>query len=69
MQTSSYLHSQWEQQNFYLSCLVMVCDTMFVLINRLLSITLFYFIRAAQFEHTLLITDTGVEVLTIDTDD
>lgn len=47
----------------------MVCDTMFVLINRLLSITLFYFIRAAQFEHTLLITDTGVEVLTIDTDD
>ena len=69
MQTLSYLYSQWEQQNFYLSCLLMVCDTMFVLIDRLLLIILFYFIRAAQFEHTLLITDTGVEVLTIDTDD
>ena len=54
---------------FYLSCLVMVCGTKFVLIRLLLIIILLYFIRAAQFEHTLLITDTGVEVLTIDTGD
>ena len=53
---------------FYLSCLVMFCDTKFVLI-RLVLIILLYFVRAAQFEHTLLITDTGVEVLTIDTED
>ena len=53
---------------FYLSCLVMVCGTKFVLI-RLVLIILLYFVRAAQFEHTLLITDTGVEVLTIDTED
>ena len=30
---------------------------------------LFFFFRTAQFEHTLLITDTGVEVLTADTED
>ena len=53
---------------FYLSCLVMVCGTKFVLI-RLVLIILLYFVRAAQFEHTLLITDTGVEVLTVDTED
>ena len=46
----------------------MVCGTKFVLI-RLVLIILLYFVRAAQFEHTLLITDTGVEVLTIDTED
>ena len=55
-------------QGFFLSYLVMVCDTKFVLISLLLIILL-HFVRSAQFEHTLLITDTGVEVLTVDTED
>ena len=32
-------------------------------------ITFSHFIRTAQFEHTVLITDTGVEVLTVDTEE
>ena len=35
----------------------------------LLLIILSYFIRTAQFEHTVLITDAGMEVLTVDTED
>ena len=62
-------------QGIDFSCLVMVCSTTFVLIRLLGDMLLvivnnsFFFIRTAQFEHTVLITDTGVEVLTVDTED
>ena len=34
-----------------------------------MSFSIFFFFRTAQFEHTVLITDAGVEVLTADTED